>query len=211
MNDILKSGLPALAAAALLWPLNLIGAEKKTAPPTSAYHQQVRQLLPVAWWSFDQKRTDLGDIEGSVRFGQPGPTKKQFKSFTDANLAAGFGVGSDKKGAVIRVEDPGPGSQFDFDNGDPITIEAWVKPDEDIRNGSTMYVLGKGRTNNRGQEPNNHNYGLRLFRSGDAVLLSFLFRSRAQGGLAPLGFLRGFRPRIRLASHRGNLRLRQAG
>ena len=159
-----------------------MGAQPKAkTPAASAYHQQVKQLLPVAWWSFEDKRSDLGEVEGQIGFGQAGPSSKQFKSFTKDNLAARFGDGTKEATGVIRVEDIGPGSQFDFDNGDPITIEAWLNPDKDIRAGATMYILGKGRTQNRGQQPHNQNYGLRIFRSGNSVHLSFLFRSRTVG------------------------------
>jgi len=146
----------------------------------SAYHRQVRQLLPVAWWSFDRQDAVLGSSEGGIEFGTPGPDSKHSKSFDAPNRAARFSVDGKSPG-VIRVEDVGPGSQFDFDNGDPITIEAWVRPDKDLRNGATMYVLGKGRTGNPGRQADNQNYGFRLFRSGDSVLLSFLFRSREVG------------------------------
>ncbi len=171
-----------VVVAGLVSTSGALGADKKpAASPTSAYHEQVKQLLPVAWWSFDSKKAALGEVEGKIEFGRPGPTAKQFKSFTDGNLAAGFGVGSDGKSGVIRIEDPGPGSQFDFDNGDPITIEAWVNPDKDARSGAATYVLGKGRTGNPGQRSDNQNYGFRVFRSGNSMLLSFLFRSRTVG------------------------------
>lgn len=156
--------------------------EKKPVP--APYGDHIRQLLPVAWWSFDGGKPELGSAEGSVNFGQDGPTSKQFKTLPDDNLAAAFSFSEKTKGGVIRVEDPGAGSQFDFDNGDPITIEAWVNPAADNGSGSTMYVLGKGRTNNPGQKSNNQNYGFRLFRSGEALKLSFLFRSRADGDQA---------------------------
>lgn len=171
------------AALYLLSSPAAVGADKKAKPtaPSSAYHQQVKQLLPVAWWSFENRRADLGEIEGTFNFGQKGPSSKQFKSFNEDNLAARFGDGSKETTGVIRVEDIGPGSQFDFDNGDPITIEAWINPDKDLKAGATAYILGKGRTNNRGQQPHNQNYGLRIFRSGNSVYLSFLFRSRTVG------------------------------
>ncbi len=180
MRKTLRTGIG--LAVALLLPGGAAAAGKvSSAALGSAYQQQVRQLLPVAWWSFEGNRADLGDVDGKIEFGRPGPTSKQFKSFTDGNLAAAFGPDSRGKAAAIRVEDPGPGSQFDFDNGDPITIEAWVNPAKELRNGSTMYVLGKGRTGNPGQAAHNQNYGFRVFRSGDSVLLSFLFRSRTVG------------------------------
>ena len=129
----------------LLSCLKAVGGAKKANPtaPSSAYHQQVKQLLPVAWWSFENRRADLGQVEGKVGFGQKGPSSKQFKSFNEDNLAARFGDGSKEATGVIRMEDIGPGSQFDFDNGDPITIEAWVNPDKDLKVGATAYILGK--------------------------------------------------------------------
>ena len=181
MKLSLKSGIALLALLVASLSCDAAADQNKNpAPKVSAYHQQVKQLLPVAWWSFDHGRADMGELVGKVDFGQPGPDSKRFESFVDANRAARF-VDATNKGAAIIVEDPGPGSQFDFDNGDPITIEAWVNPDKDLRNGSTMYVLGKGRTGNPGQLAHNQNYGFRVFRSGNRVLLSFLFRSRTVG------------------------------
>jgi hypothetical protein len=59
------------------------------------------------------------------------------------------------------VTDPGEKSLFDFDNGDAITIEAWVNPASAPKDGN-VYKIGKGRTSNPGQDANNQNYGLRL-------------------------------------------------
>ena len=45
----------------------VMGAQPKAKTSTaSAYHQQVKQLLPVAWWSFEDKRADLGEVEGEI-------------------------------------------------------------------------------------------------------------------------------------------------
>ena len=181
MIRILHCTLLSTALSVVIASVAMGAQPKAKTPAASAYHQQVKQLLPVAWWSFENKRADLGEVEGQIGFGQAGPSSKQFKSFTKDNLAARFGDGTKEATGVIRVEDIGPGSQFDFDNGDPITIEAWLNPDKDIRAGATMYILGKGRTQNRGQQPHNQNYGLRIFRSGNSVHLSFLFRSRTVG------------------------------
>ena len=154
------------------------------------------------------------NLTEKVSFGKSGPSAKDYKSFADNNRAAAFGRDGDK-GAVIRVEDIGPGSQFDFDNGDPITIEAWVNPEKELQSGATMYILGKGRTGNRGQQPHNQNYGFRVFRSGDSVLLSFLFRSQTVGAHKSdwhrWDSVEGFQDWFRVASRRGDLRLRQTG
>ena len=45
------------------------------------------------------------------------------------------------------VKDPGKESPLDFDNGEAITLEAWVSSGT-ISEGDNVYVVGKGRTNN---------------------------------------------------------------
>jgi hypothetical protein len=95
-------------------------------------------------------------------FQQDGPSPKQFKHIPASNKAARF---EGAKGSFIRVTDPGEKSLFDFDNGDAITIEAWVNP-ASAPKGGNVYILGKGRTSNPGQEANNQNWGLRLWDAG---------------------------------------------
>jgi mono/diheme cytochrome c family protein len=133
--------------------------------------------VPVALWSFDGDKADIGKAEGGVIFQQDGPSPKQFKNIPASNKAARF---EGAKGGFIRVTDPGEKSLFDFDNGDAITIEAWVNP-ASAPKGGNVYIIGKGRTSNPGQEANNQNYGLRLWDSGGFLRPSFLFRSRKDG------------------------------
>lgn len=133
--------------------------------------------VPVAHWSFDGGKPEIGKAEGDVVFGQEGPSSKQFKDIPEGNKAALF---TGTKGSFIRVTDPGEKSLFDFDNSDAITIEAWVNP-ASAPKGGNVYILGKGRTSNPGQAANNQNWGLRLWDSGGFLRLSFLFRSRKDG------------------------------
>lgn len=163
--------LPATAAILFVSAMISRGAEDPS------YQSQVRKLLPVAYWSFDSEKPALGEVDGKPEFLQPGPTAKQFKTFRDDNRAVHFKEGN----ALIRLEDVGPGSQFDFDNGDPITIEAWVNPDAGPKKGGNMYLIGKGRTGNPGFDGSNQNYGLRLWEGGGVLRLSWVFRSRAEG------------------------------
>ncbi|MFK5922318.1 MAG: DUF1553 domain-containing protein [Verrucomicrobiota bacterium] len=144
-------------------------AEKKAV----TYHQQVRSELPVAHWTFDGGRVDLGTMKGKVKLGQAGPGKKDSKMLHEGNLAAK--LEASKGGSYVKVQDPGPGSQFDFDNGDPITIEAWVKPE---KSGGAMVILSKGRTGNPGVAGSNQNYAFRVVGGGKSYHLGFLFRSR---------------------------------
>lgn len=138
-----------------------------------SYEAQVRQMLPVLHWSFESEGPETGEVTGQVVFGKSGPTAKDFESFGPKNRAALFGAAE----GYIRVEDVGPGGQFDFDNGDPITIEAWVNPGK-AGKGNNMYIVGKGRTGNSGVRANNQNWGLRLWEGGGTLRLSWLFRSR---------------------------------
>ncbi|MEN3942768.1 DUF1553 domain-containing protein [Prosthecobacter sp. SYSU 5D2] len=132
---------------------------------------------PVAQWSFDGHPSQPCKLEGAVVFDQQGPSPKQFSSFAEANRAARFGG---EKHGLIRVTDPGANSPYDFDNGDEITLEAWVNPTA-VPKGGNVYILGKGRTQNPGAASNNQNYALRLWESGGFLRPGFLFRSRKDG------------------------------
>ena len=148
--DMVNSGriiaalLTALASVNALAPTALpakdIAETASASESRSHYHRHVRQLLPVAYWSFQAGQSDLGHVEGEIVFDREGPTREFSKSFGSENSAAEFVQAAGKPGVIV-VEDVGPGSQFDFDNGDPITIEAWVNPQKDLQNGSTMSVL----------------------------------------------------------------------
>lgn len=126
----------------------------------------------VVTWRFGTEETQRLKSVGGVHRDQAGPRSPEFPNFDTSNLA----VKLDGKGARFVAEDPGVSSDFDFDNGDEITIEAWVNVTEpfttDDRN---VYVIGKGRTGDKGFESDNQNWALRL-RSIDGVgRVSFLF------------------------------------
>ena len=148
------------------------------------YHQQVRSELPVAHWSFDGDQPAQGSVKGSVKLGEVGPDKKDSRMFPGENRAARFEI--KKGGSYVRLRDVGPGSQFDFDNGDPLAVEAWVKPE---KGGGAMVILSKGRTGNPGVAGSNQNYAFRVVGSGKTYRLGFLFRSREEKG-KPAGWHR---------------------
>src|SRR5690606_37661120 len=100
-----------------------------------------------------------------------GPVPPEFPDFAPGNTA----VHLDGQGAYIAIDDPGAGSPYDFDNGDAITLEAWIKID-DIHAGQNMYVIGKGRTNGPRFARDNQNWALRMVGGQDGeAKLSFLF------------------------------------
>ncbi len=151
----------------------------------SAWAKLVKEDAPVLWWNFDgdqptQPVTFGNDViptlnpVGEIKVDQPGPRRSVSSLFAAENRS----VEMTSQVGVIKVVDPGEKSLIDFDKGDAITIEAWVKPDA-FGGARYMYIAGKGRTYDKGFPRENHNYSLRLQGKGPDAVLSFLFRTRA--------------------------------
>lgn len=92
--------------------------------------------------------------------------------FSAGNSSAAF----NGTNSVLKFADPGDDSVFDFDKGDAITIEAWVSIS--TLPGGYRYIIGKGRTNNKGFPVGNQSWALRLENVGNSAGLSFLFCNR---------------------------------
>ena len=107
-----------------------------------------------------------GDNAGFSRVGRieglSGPIAPEYPGFPKTNRALEFD-GSSR----LVVKDPGERSPLDFANGDFITMEAWGSPGP-IGEGENVYLIGKGRTNNKSFAANNQNYALRLRGQGGA-------------------------------------------
>ncbi|MBC8354491.1 MAG: DUF1553 domain-containing protein [Planctomycetes bacterium] len=161
-----------------------------------SYSALIHEDGPVAHWSFDEsegKKTNAtssgkgalaGQLEGKASLGNPGPTGKEYPLFGDANRALTL-VGAKN---LVRVHDPGDDSLLDFANGEAITIEAWVNPST-ISDNQQVYIIGKGRTQNKGFPADNQNYALRLRGIGGTARVSFLFR-KATTETSPQAFHR---------------------
>lgn len=171
-----------IAWAILAVCIVLPGVAEASPPGSRGYSDMVLADKPVAYWRFAEKNSVnsgeagealVGQVEGALVFGEAGPRGPTFPVFGTENLAAEFGDGGV---TYIRVPDPGSESILDFENGDAITIEAWVRP-EPFSGGGHYYILGKGRTHQTEAAHENHNYALRLTNKGGAAGLSFLFRS----------------------------------
>ncbi len=163
-------------------------ADAKTAPPPERYADIIRADAPVGYWRFDAADAEEvsnaapvpdaaqalnGIWTGKVERDIAGPRAPEFPLFSDENL----GVRLTAHASYARIVDPGADSPLDFDNGDSITIEAWVNPQLN-GGGSYHYIIGKGRTNDPQFERDNQNWALRLKSPNGA--LTFLFRSRGE-------------------------------
>ncbi len=128
------------------------------------------QDTAIARWDFGTESNTVFESHGAVLRDQAGPTPPDFTDFPANNTAIGFG----SSGAHLAIKDSGFESEFDFTNGDEITLEAWVRPD-DPSDGSPLYIIGKGRTGNPHFSSDNQNWALRIQRNKDEIAISFLF------------------------------------
>jgi hypothetical protein len=150
-------------------------------PGFAEYAKIVLQDGPVAYWRMQEKggmtvqsagssKADLsGRIVGRLKLAQSAQRPPEFPDFSKDTVAIRYA----KARNYIVVKDPGERSDLDFHKGDSITLEAWVNP-ADRAASRFLYVIGKGRTQNRGVAANNQNYALRLTGSG---AITFLFRN----------------------------------
>ena len=142
------------------------------------YQQCVCLAKPELFWNFSSDNLEpmLGELAVASVIGQPsvsdaGPVAPEFPLFATSNPALKLdGI------SYLKFDDPGEGSLLDFTVGESIAIEAWVKIDA-ITEGAQVYVVGKGRTQNPGQQAHNQNYALRLRGMGGIAHVSFLYRS----------------------------------
>src|SRR5947207_2291964 len=134
-------------------------------PQSAAYAEIVRADQPFAYWRFEDGKgtAELSgstlspkQVMGGIKFGQPGPRRDKFPLFDGGNQGILF-----EKPGSLRYDDPGLESAFDFAAGDAITLEAWVSPTR-ITSGQQVYIIGKGRTGNKGFAAENQNWALRL-------------------------------------------------
>lgn len=129
-------------------------------------------------WDFDSEEPTPMTARGDVARDQIGPRPPEFPDLDPQNTAVRLGG----NGARLEISDPGPESQFDFTNGDAITMEAWIKVDN-LGPGQPAYVIGKGRTHSPRFSRNNQNWSLRVVGAQNGLAqLSFLFTSLSKSG-----------------------------
>jgi hypothetical protein len=132
---------------------------------------------PVVRWDFNSEETLPLHSHGTVHRDVPGPRPPDYPDFETNNTA----VKLDGSGAHLAFDDPGAASDFDFANGDSITLEAWVQVDE-LRKNENCYVVGKGRTRQAGFAPDNQNWAIRVRESQAKACVSFLFATPLTSG-----------------------------
>jgi len=206
MSRLLQSSFPVLIPLAVVALARAAEpSSSKPSPAVEPYPAVVMADKPVAYWRFDGRdalRSQAGPgaaalrakVVGGVQVDVAGPRPPQYPAFTSDNQAARFGGGR----GFLRAADPGENSLLDFDNGDSITLEAWVNLAA-LSNNQQVYIVGKGRTLSPGQPAENQNYALRLRGEEGQAKISFLFRSAAAKGHkseyhrwnSTLGFLPG--------------------
>jgi len=184
-----RSGKTVVVALALLaWHTSpnvkhVFAADASTAP---AADEDVLVDRPLAVWRFSESAGAtrataerfaaeplLADMSGTVVFGEAGPRPPRHPTLAKDNTAALFGAGRSFlkiSGSASRFE------EFQFTNGDSITLEAWVNPFE-LTEGQQVYIVGKGRTSNPKVAADNQNWALRLSAAGGLARPSFLFRN----------------------------------
>jgi hypothetical protein len=136
-------------------------------------------LVSVAHWTFGTESSDGFKMHGAVLRDQAGPRPPRYPDFSPTNTALSLG----DAGGYIAVPDPGTDSAFDFQNGDEISLEAWIKPDQSLQ-GAPVYIVGKGRTENPKFAKDNQNWALRLQKVKDQFHIGFLFATQP-GSKAP--------------------------
>ncbi|MGE0610120.1 MAG: DUF1549 domain-containing protein, partial [Pirellulales bacterium] len=127
---------------------------------------------PVAHWDFGTEETTPLAPHGNIGRDQAGPRPPEFPEMAANNTAISL-----DSGAYLSVSDPGPASDFDFENGDEITLEAWINPSS-VRNGEPLYIIGKGRTGSPKFARDNQNWALRIMGKEGEARVNFLFASK---------------------------------
>lgn len=125
----------------------------------------------VAKWNFEADT--IGTWQGTPDKDALGPQPPVFPTFKAGNKAAFF-PGKDL--SLVVKESDLPEAKLRFTLGETVTLEAWVNVEE-IKNGAYLYLIGKGRNQNKAFTGENQNYALRIKGEEGEARLSFLFRS----------------------------------
>jgi len=170
------SALAGLSLVTLVYAANDADpADSNDAPavePAQNDSVKIPIIPPLAKWTFDSK--EAGDLSGQAKIADDGPQAPIYPAFPNGNKALSL---TGQNGALTVKETAIPGANFRFVQGETITMEAWVKI-EDLKKGSYIYLIGKGRNGKKEFTAENQNWALRLKNENGEALPTFLFRSR---------------------------------
>ncbi|MEZ6131995.1 MAG: DUF1553 domain-containing protein [Planctomycetaceae bacterium] len=120
-------------------------------------------------WTFDES-TLPQDVHGDAQIVDSQLQQPAYPDFPADNKVLQL-----KAPAWISLKDGADETKFDFDNGDAVTFEAWVRIDSMTEN---VYLVSKGRTGTSGNDAINQNWAFRLRNNRGQACVNFLFRSR---------------------------------
>jgi hypothetical protein len=126
----------------------------------------------IAYWSFDDNV--IGKWNGDSKIEKAGLTTPDYPNFSVENKSAYFGG----KTSLEITEKDFAAENLKFENGQTVTLEAWVNPGK-LSNNQYAYIIGKGRNGKKEFIEQNQNYALRLHVKGNLAYPSFLFASKA--------------------------------
>ncbi|WP_339613534.1 DUF1553 domain-containing protein [uncultured Rubinisphaera sp.] len=152
--------------------LSIVSAAFALTMASPLYAQNELETSVVAQWDFSSEETAPFKPTGNVQRDQAGPRPPEFPEMGENNTAIKLDAG-----AYLSVADPGPDSDFDFKNGDEITLEAWINPSS-VRDGQPLYIIGKGRTGSPKVARDNQNWALRIVGKDGEARVNFLFASK---------------------------------
>ncbi len=123
---------------------------------------------PVVHWTFEEGLP--GKVHGVATLHAAGLEEPRYPGFLKQNPALTLEAPS-----WIQIPDDPEDGRFDFDNGDAVTFEAWVRV---ASMNDNAYIVGKGRTGTSGAKAVNQNWAFRLRKNKGRACVNFLFHSR---------------------------------
>ena len=147
---VLIPGARTLALLVLVVFVGIAGGEEPTPATLSPYASVILADKPVGYWTMEEKAGKQiqnrgttgaalgGTLMNQVMLGQAGPRLPDYPLFNNENRALLL----DKPAGWVVVSDPGERSPLDFDNGDSITIEAWINL-QSLSEGQQVYIWAR--------------------------------------------------------------------
>ena len=138
---------------------------------TSTFAEVPAQEADFKEWRFDVAPSER--VEGRIRVAEDGLSGPRYPAFPDPNQSL---ILDGTSYLVIPDQSDGQTSFYDFDQGDSVTFEAWVRLNTV---GENACIISKGRTARSGRQAFNQNWAFRLRKIAGGAGVNFLFRSRA--------------------------------